>query len=142
MSAEENKAVSRAFYEGYSKPGTEGVDAAAAVIHAGMHAYGYPVGPQDYDGYLKLGHMYKNAFPDVVATIEEQLVDGDRVTNRVTWRGTHTGDFMGIPPKGKSFELMAIELDRIKDGKIVERYSVTDNLSLMQQLGLAAAPGQ
>jgi predicted ester cyclase len=60
----------------------------------------------------------------------------------VTARGTHQGEFMGIAPTGKPVSFSAIDVVRIADGKIVERWSQADNLALLQQLGAVPAAGQ
>jgi predicted ester cyclase len=76
------------------------------------------------------------AFPDIHFAVEDLIAEGDRVAARVTMRGTHQGDLMGIPPTGKQVSWTGIEIDRIKDGKYVESWLNTDDLGLMQQLGV------
>ena len=81
--------------------------------------------------------MYKTAFPDLSATVEDVLSEGDRVVTRYTVRGTHEGEIDEFgPPTGRQIELQGITIHRIADGKIVEEWERYDNLSLMQQLGL------
>jgi predicted ester cyclase len=60
----------------------------------------------------------------------------------VTARGTHVGEFVGIAPTGKPVSFNAVDVVRIADGKIVERWSQADNLALLQQLGKVPSPGQ
>ena len=82
--------------------------------------------------------MYKIAFPDLRATVEDVISEGDSVVTRYTVRGTHEGEIEEFgPPTGKQIELQGITIHRIADGKIVEEWERYDNLSLMQQLGLA-----
>ena len=76
------------------------------------------------------------AFPDIHATIEDMLAEGDRVAIRVIWRGTHKGDFMGIAPTGNKIEMTNTAIFRIADGKWAETWATTDDLRLMQQLGV------
>jgi predicted ester cyclase len=64
------------------------------------------------------------------------LADGDLVATRKTFRGTHTGEFMGIPPTGRDIELGVIDIVRYRDGRIVEHWSQVDQLGLLQQLGV------
>jgi predicted ester cyclase len=64
------------------------------------------------------------------------------VVARVTARGTHQGEFMGIAPTGKPVSFNAIDVVRIAGGKIVERWSQADNLALLQQLGAVTVPEQ
>ena len=63
------------------------------------------------------------------------IAEGDKVVTRFTMRGTHQGEFMGIPSTGKHVSVTGIGIDRIKDGNFVESWMNEDNLGLMQQLG-------
>ncbi len=82
--------------------------------------------------------MYKTAFPDLNATVEDVIAEGDRVVTRYTVRGTHQGGIEEFgPPTGKQVEIKGITIHRIADGKIVEEWERYDNLSVLQQLGLA-----
>jgi steroid delta-isomerase-like uncharacterized protein len=87
--------------------------------------------------------MIRAAFPDWHATVEELLVEGDRVAERWTGRGTHQGAFQGIAPTGKRVAVPGVVFYRIADGKIAEFRGQFDRMSLMQQLGIvpqASAP--
>ena len=77
------------------------------------------------------------AFPDVHLTIEDLLIEGDRVAFRVTVRGTHQGAFQGIAPTGKQVVIAALDLVRIENGQLVEHWGGPDLFSLLQQLGAA-----
>jgi steroid delta-isomerase-like uncharacterized protein len=82
--------------------------------------------------------MYKTAFPDLSATVEDVIAEGDKVATRYTVRGTHQGEIEEFgPPTGRQIELRGITIHCIEDGKIVEEWERYDNLSLLQQLGLA-----
>ena len=61
---------------------------------------------------------------------------------RKTFRGTQTGEFMGMPPTGKSISVGVIDIFRIAGGKIVEHWGQMDSMGMMQQLGAMPAPGQ
>lgn len=97
---------------------------------------GLPQEPSQFLG-LHLG-----AFPDVKATVEDLLSDGDKVIARVSYRGTHQGAFMGIPPTGKPIAVMGINIFRIANGKLVEHWGLADRISALRQLGIAPPPGQ
>jgi len=84
--------------------------------------------------------MIRSAFPDWNSTVEEMLVDGDRVVERWTARGTHRGEFQGIPPTGNSVTVPGVVFYRIADGKIAEFRGQFDRMSLMQQLGVIPSP--
>jgi steroid delta-isomerase-like uncharacterized protein len=98
--------------------------------------------PPGREGVRHFFRMIRQAFPDIKATIDDELVQGDKVVVRSTWRGTHRGEFFGIPPTGKPVAFEVIDIARVRDGQVVEHWGVTDNLKLMQQLGVVPAPGQ
>jgi predicted SnoaL-like aldol condensation-catalyzing enzyme len=84
------------------------------------------------DPLAKLIDTFKQTFaearaglPDLSITIEDVMVEGDRVAARVVMRGTHRGEFQGIAPTGKRVEVRAIDMFRISDGKIVEHWGGT-----------------
>ncbi len=86
-------------------------------------------------------------FPDIQHTIfqrkgfanEDIIAEGDKVVYRTTLKGTHTGEFMGIPPTGKSVVINDFNLLRIAEGKIVESWYDCNLLAVMRQLGLMPA---
>jgi steroid delta-isomerase-like uncharacterized protein len=78
-------------------------------------------------------------FPDIQHTIEDTIAEGDKVVYRTTLKGTHTGEFLGIPPTGKAVTINDFTLLRIVDGKIVEWWYDCNLLAVMQQLGLMPA---
>lgn len=84
----------------------------------------------------------RSAFPDLEFTIEDHIAEGSRVVTRWTARGTHRGDFQGIPATGKQVCLSGIDIDRIADGQIAECWMSLDGLGLLQQLGVIPAPDQ
>jgi predicted ester cyclase len=91
-------------------------------------------GVEEFKQYLTL---YKTALPDLNVTVEDELVEGEKVVNRFTLRGTHQGEVEEFgPPTGSQMELKGITISRIEGGKIVEEWQAYDNLSVMQQLGL------
>ena len=73
-------------------------------------------------------------------TIEDIISENDKVVVRWTNRGTNVGEFLGIPPTGKSFAIAGIDIYRLHDGKMVEHWHVVDLFSQMQQLGLLPMP--
>ena len=89
-----------------------------------------------------LATMYRTAFPDLHFTVEDQIAEGDMVANRVTARGTHQGEFMGIAPTGKQVTVTGITIDRIAGDKLEESWASWDFLGLMQQLGAIPEPGE
>jgi steroid delta-isomerase-like uncharacterized protein len=86
--------------------------------------------------------MFQAAFPDMRWTAEDILPSGDKVVARARVTGTHQGEFMGIPPTGKSIDVPLIDIIRFgDDGLGHEHWGVFDQMKLMQQLGVAPAPG-
>jgi steroid delta-isomerase-like uncharacterized protein len=139
MSAENYKAAVRRFNEAFS---AGDLDGAAAVFapNAVIHNSGAP-DPLDVEGFKQFGGVFRIAFPDGKMTIEDLIVETDKVVSRVTYRGTHTGDMMGIAPTGKPVTVSAIIIDQFAEGKIVESWRIFDQMGMMQQLGLVPAPG-
>lgn len=82
----------------------------------------------------------KKPFPDLTLTIEDIVVQGNVIAVRYTARGTHRGEFMGIAPTGKTFEIMALSINRTEDGKFVEGWSLHDIFSVLIQLGVKEVP--
>ncbi len=80
------------------------------------------------------------AFGDFSATVEDIAAEGDTVAMRVTVRGTHEGEFMGLEPTGRSFEIGNMVFTRIEDGRIAERWVQPDMLGLLRQLGVETIP--
>lgn len=75
------------------------------------------------------------AFPGVQVTARDIIVDGDKAAVRFEMSGVHLGEFMGFPPSGCPFSVQGITTMRFVDGKCVERWSETDMLGLMTQIG-------
>jgi predicted ester cyclase len=85
--------------------------------------------------------MWNTVFSQNRFEIKEQISDGDTVATRVVLKAVHSeAEFQGVPPTGKQIETPGITIERIKDGKIVERHVCSDRLGMMQQLGLMPSP--
>lgn len=78
--------------------------------------------------------MLRNAFPDIRYEVEDMIEDGDKLVARWSAKGTHKGEFMGIPPTGKLVAFSGIEIIRIENGKAVEEWEELDRAGLMAQL--------
>ena len=88
------------------------------------------------DGVLDLFRMYRAGFPDLQMDPEDVLVVGDKGVARVRVTGTHRGEFIGMPPSGKSIDVQLIDIIRFgDDGLAVEHWGVVDVMLMMQQLG-------
>ena len=92
------------------------------------------------EGAKETAKMYRNAFPDVQLSIEDQVAEGDKVVTRWIGSGTHQGEMMGIAPTGNQVRVDGMTISRIEDGKIVEEWEIYDALGMMQQLGAIPSP--
>jgi steroid delta-isomerase-like uncharacterized protein len=89
------------------------------------------IGPRQYGEAVT---DYRVAFPDLNTTLEDVLVDGDRVAVRGTDRATHRGDFMGFPASGREVTTTWIEIFRMENGKAAEGWVESDYATLRSQL--------
>ncbi len=137
MSVENNKAAIRHFWESHLNMGNatlcEGDFAPTAVNHD-PNSPPVPPGPA---GMAQLISLYRTAFPDLAVTIEDMVGEGDEVAYRLTFRGTHRGDIMGIGPTGKQVEYTGIGMGKVIDGTIMEMWLNFDALGLLRQVGAA-----
>jgi predicted ester cyclase len=84
--------------------------------------------------------MFEAAFPRYELIAEDMVAEGDKVAVRATFRGTHQGEFAGIPATGLKVEFPVYLIYRIENRKIAEHWMLADAMSLMQQLGALPAP--
>jgi steroid delta-isomerase-like uncharacterized protein len=76
------------------------------------------------------------ALPDLTASMEDLVISGDRVVGRFVYRGTHTGEFMGIPASGNAVEMTTIDIWRVQDGAFAEHWDEVNTLQVFQQMGV------
>jgi steroid delta-isomerase-like uncharacterized protein len=134
MSTEESKALVRREYElGVNEKDFDVRDGALASNYIG-HFPGLPP-IQGIEAFKQFTSGFFTAFPDLQTTIEDLIAEGDKVAVRQTWRGTHTGNFLGIPPTGKQVTFTSTEFYRVAGGKLAEEWVELDMLGLLQQLG-------
>jgi steroid delta-isomerase-like uncharacterized protein len=92
------------------------------------------------EGVKQFFHAYRTAFPDLRMEPQDVLASGEKVVARVRGTGTHQGEFMGMPPTGKSVDVELIDIIRFgDDGRAREHWGVFDALKMMQQLGAIPA---
>lgn len=82
----------------------------------------------------------RDAFPDLMVTVEDAVTEGDTVAFRATIRGTNRGRFMGQDPTNQSVQVQNTVFTRIEDGRIAERWVQPDTLGLLRQLGVVSLP--
>jgi predicted ester cyclase len=137
MSTEDNKAIVRRFYdEAINKKNLAAIDEFVdpnVIDHSGL--------PGGIEGVKQLFSMTLMAYPDLHLTLEDKIAEGDKVVTCLTWRGTHQGEFMGIPPTSEHVANTSIDFVRLANSKVAERWNVVDNLGMMQQLGVIPTQG-
>jgi steroid delta-isomerase-like uncharacterized protein len=137
MSEDNKKLVSDGIEEVWNRGNYDLVDEIVATDFVGHSSMGETRGPEE----AKLFWMsLRAAFPDLAFSIEDQIAEGDKVVTRWIARGTHTGDFRGIPATGKQGQITGMTINRIVNGRAVEGWTNLDELGLMQQLGVVPAP--
>jgi steroid delta-isomerase-like uncharacterized protein len=92
--------------------------------------------PSGKDALRVFTETFRAAFPDLKVDTTDIVAEGDEVWAYSTMSGTHKGEFMGIPATSKKFEVAGFDRVRFRDGKAVEHWGVTEDMSMMQQLGV------
>jgi steroid delta-isomerase-like uncharacterized protein len=140
MSIEQNKALVRKLVEEAINQGNISMIDELLIPDFIEHEELPPGIPPGREAPKVLFTMLRSAFPDIKATIEHLIAEGDEVVLHMTWTGTHKGEFMGIPPTGKSISINVIDILGIAEGKFVEHWGVMDSMAMMQQLGVVPVP--
>jgi len=138
--SEENKALMRRFYQEVVNGGNlDLIDQFVAPDFVEHEVF--PGLSADREGMKRFFVMMRSAFPDLRMDVDDLIAEGDKVVSRVTMRGTHKGEFMGIGPTGRTIVVPTVDIVCIAGGKAVEHWGVTDTAAMMEQLGAAAVPG-
>jgi steroid delta-isomerase-like uncharacterized protein len=140
--SEENKEKARRVYEeAFGQSKTEVID---EVLHSDFVCHdpnsetGEIRGAETIKGEIE---YFKNAFPDFIYRVEDQIAEGDKVTTRYMMGGTHQGDLFGVPGSGRRIEISGINVDRFDEsGKLVEEWASYDLLGAMRQAGALPEP--
>ncbi len=139
MTTDEMKSVIRRWVEEVWNGGNLGLAdelmTSDYVAHVGAMRFAGPA------GFKQLCSPYRAAFPDIQITLKDLVAEGDRVVWRFTARGTHSGELFGIPPTGKAMEIEGMVMSRFAGDKWVEDWAGWDFYGMLQQLGVAPAPG-
>ncbi len=132
------KALTRRFYDevvnAHNLDALEGLISPDFVEHEG-----FPGMPNDASAVKGFFGMMFEAFPDLHIEAIDLIAEGDKVVTRCTMSGTHKGTFMDIPATGKRFEIAAIDIIRYEGELAAEHWGVTDQMAMMQQLGVIPA---
>jgi steroid delta-isomerase-like uncharacterized protein len=141
MSAQENKALIRRFYE--------------EVWNRGATDFAHEVFAEDYvrhdlrptdalpgpEGQKKIADDFRDAFPDLQVMVDLIIGEGDFVVGRWTASGTHTGTWGAVEPTGRRATFSAVNIFRFENGLVVEIWNHRDDLGLSQQIGAAIYAG-
>jgi steroid delta-isomerase-like uncharacterized protein len=134
----DNKEMAQRWYsEVMSEGKTEVIDELCApdfVTHDPL-----PGTSADLAGLKDFVAQIRAAFPDMQMTAEDMIAEGDRLAIRSTMRGTHEGDFMGIPGSGKKVEVSNYDFVRFENDQAAEHWGVIDSAALMEQIGMSPA---
>src|SRR5207249_393924 len=139
MGPEENKAVVRRFVE--EIPNNKNSVPADELLTSGFVLH-FPNMPpvEGIEAFKEIPTAILSAFPDLVETIDDLVAEGDRVIERMTLRGTHLGEFMGLAPTGKPVSWTAIAIYRREEGRIAECWVEPNLLGLALQTGVVSLP--
>lgn len=92
----------------------------------------------DREGMRSAGALFRSVFPDWHSDLHLLVAEGDLVVEQFTAAGTHTGaPIMGVAPSGEKVTMAGVNIFRLRDGRIVERWGRLDDLGFRQQLGIA-----
>jgi len=136
---EQNKELMRKSFEEWNKGNSEFFMEATTPDYVYYSPSGNP-NPMSREDAVESVKMFWKGFPDISFRIEEIIAEGDKITTRFVARGTHEGEFMGVPATGNKIELSTIIITRIENGKFVEEWEEMDRLGLMMQLGMDLKP--
>ena len=131
-------AYERSWVEGMNRGDVSAADRAFAPDCV-IHINGSPEPNLSLSAFKEMIGGLLGAFPDLRITVEDQIVAGDKVATRWTSEGTNSGPFGPMPATGRRIQISGLILDRVVDGKVVERWEQWDQMAMLQQLGLAQA---
>ena len=134
---EENKAVVRRFIDEIFMKGD--FDAVDELLTDDFTPHTWGPMPPGRDGLKDAIERVKSGISDPKMTIEDVIAEGDLVAVRLTSSATHTGEFMGMPATGKTYEMGEIHIFRLRDGQVAEHWHQADFMGMVKQL--EAAPG-
>jgi steroid delta-isomerase-like uncharacterized protein len=138
MSEEESKAIVRQYFGVWEEGNLELLDELLAPDYVN-HTPATPELPTGPEGVKGVVSMFRDGMPDLRVVIEDMIAEDDKVATRYTLEGTHEGALFGVPPTGQRLSIKSISVERVSHGKIIEHWRVTDELGMMQQLGVIPA---
>jgi steroid delta-isomerase-like uncharacterized protein len=143
MSVEENRSVARRFFDEIVNARDDAATNALLAPDLVFHDPNAPGGTlHGRDGFKAFRAALVAAFPDFNMTVEDEITEGDKAVVRWTSRGTHRGDFYGLPPSGRQFAVPGVDIFALDGGQIREVWVALDALGMMQQLGATPSPAK
>jgi steroid delta-isomerase-like uncharacterized protein len=136
---EQNKGLVKRMYEAFEKGDFEAYKEVVAPEYV-WYLPSRSTKPISREETIEFGKMLRNAFPDFAYSVEELIAEDDIVISRFIFRGTHEGEFQGIPATGNKVEMSGFMMTRIENGKLVEDKEEADQLGMMMQLGMELKP--
>lgn len=131
---EDNKKIARQTFEAFEKHDLNLLDALTDQNKFKMHLPGIAE-PLNFKEAKEFNNEYNKAFPDAKVSIDFQVAEGEYVFTRVTYNGTNTGEFQGMPASNKKTTVTGSSIQRIVNGKIVEEWDEFDQLGMLKQIG-------
>jgi steroid delta-isomerase-like uncharacterized protein len=139
-SREEMTRINRRFVEIFNSGDVDALDEVVAANYVDHDPT--PGQAADREGLKQWLRRSREAFSDVSFSVEDEIVEGDKVCVRSRFSGRHTGEFQGMPPTNRTVSAQSIDILRIENGKAVEHWGIVDAAGMMQQLGMMPMPGQ
>jgi steroid delta-isomerase-like uncharacterized protein len=128
--------IHRWFEEVWNKKREDAIDemfAADGVAHGLADAEGHAIrGPE---GFKTLHRAFLSAYPDLKITVEDTVIEGDKIAARCTVTGSHEGHGIGVPPTNQPVEFTGMTIVRVKDGKIAEAWNEFNFMKMYEQIG-------
>jgi steroid delta-isomerase-like uncharacterized protein len=142
VSSEENKALIRRFIDAIDANDSDDWSLVDEFVAEDFIAHNPPAPgvSLDREGLKQAAEIFRVATPGT-HEVAMQVAEGDLVVSRIVGRGTHAGELMGIPASNRRIETDGIVIHRVRDGKIVEYWSVVDVANILQQIGVLPGPG-
>ena len=129
--------IERIFDELINQGREDDIEALIAADYVEHAVGGDIVGRAGFRDYLQ---SWRAAFPDVYCEVQNVIIQGDLAAWMVRMTGTNSGPLMGMPATGKSVDIVAINMGRIRDGQAVEHWTGNDMVQLLTQLGALQLP--
>lgn len=135
MTVEQARKQVAPFYEMLNQPATKDINALSEqALSPDWKSYSSETDFKGRDGFVAQVGGFGKLIPDLKWDIKDVMVDGNRIIVRSEASGTPVGPFFGVPPSGKSFKIMTIDIHTIKDGKAITAHHVEDWASALRQL--------